>query len=321
MSKIKVVVTDDRYGSYDIEREILRSVDAEIEVYNFLSQEEAPEKLKEAHAVLMNCFDMNRNIIQSLENCRVISRYGVGFDNVDVDAASEKRIWVANVPDYAIEDVSDHALGLLLCCIRKIRYKDQAVRSGRWNVHDEQKCFRIRGKTLGIIGHGHIGRAFHRKVRSLGLGKILICDPYIDAASVEALGSIPASLKTVIKESDYISVHVPLTEETRHFLSRAEFSAMKNHVIIINTSRGPVLDEEAVIWALQNGEIGYAGLDVFETEPLPDSSPLKTMDNVILTDHAGWYNEESVVELKSKAAKNIVSVFTSGKPEYPVNNL
>lgn len=321
MSARKVVVTDDRFGSYDIEIDLLKSIHAEVEVHSCLSQEEAPAVLRDADAVLVNCFDMNGPVIASLEKCGIISRYGVGVENVDIEAASKRNIWVCNVPDYASEDVSDHALALLLSCIRKITYKDRMVRSGKWNVHDDQKSYRIKGKTLGIIGHGNIGRTFHLKVRSLGLKEILVWDPYINPAEIAKLGGTPSSFQRLIRESDYISVHVPLGEETRHFIGRGEFSVMKNQAIIINTSRGPVIDEEAAAWALKTGEIGYAGLDVFETEPLPAASPLRTLDNVILTDHAGWYNAESVIELKRKAAENIVSFFHSGKPVYPVNNI
>ena len=319
--KKKVAVIDDRFDSYEIEAGILEPLGAELEVHPSLSREEAPAVLKNTDAVLMNCFDMNETIIYSMEKCGIISRYGVGTDNVDIQAASKKGIWVSNVPDYASEDVSDHAFALLLACVRKITYKDRMIRSGRWNVHQDQKSRRIRGKTLGIIGHGNIGKAFHRKTASLGLNRTLVWDPYISPAEITRLGGTPASLRMIFEKADYISIHVPLSEETRHFIGREEFSAMKNDVILINTSRGPVIDEEAAAWALETGEIGYAGLDVFETEPLPESSPLKTMDNVILSDHAGWYNVESVMELKRKAAENIASYFETGKPVYPVNKV
>lgn len=321
MNTKKIVVTDDRFGSYDIETEILKSYNAEIEVHHHLTREQAPSVLEEADAVLVNCFDMNEAVISRLKRCGIISRYGVGVDNVDIQAAARKNIWVSNVPDYASEDVSDHALALLLACIRKITHEDRMVRSGRRDMDSRQKSFRIKGKTLGIIGHGNIGGALHRKVRSFGLKQILVWDPYVKPDEITRLGGVPSSFPGIIEKSDYISIHVPLSRETARFIGRDEFSAMKNHAIVINTSRGDVIDEKALVRALETGEIGYAGLDVFETEPLPESSPLRTMDNVILTDHTGWYSVESVSELKRKAALNIASYFDSGKPVTPVNRV
>ncbi len=321
MSRFTVVIADDRYASYNEEEEVLREVDAEVRVFRAGSVEDARRAFASAHGILVNLFPITADLIESLEGCRVISRYGVGYDNVDVEAATRKQIWVTFVPDYCFEEVADHALALLLCCIRKVGYKDRMVRQGKWNTHRDQPCYRVEGRTLGIIGYGNAAHTLLRKVSGLGFGRVLMCDPYVRASTIKAAGAVPVDLPVLLAESDYISVHVPLTPETRHMIGRAELSLVKPGAILVNTARGPVVDEMALAEALASGRLGGAGLDVFETEPLPESSPLRKLDTVVFTDHAGWYSEESVVELKTKAARNVAAVLAGGKPPYPVNRL
>jgi D-3-phosphoglycerate dehydrogenase len=280
---------------------------------------EAREVFASADAILVNLFPMTADIIEAMPRCRVISRYGVGYDNVDVEAATRKGIWVARVPDYCFEDVAEHALALLLGCVRKIAYKDRMVRQGRWNLHRDQPCYRMAGRTLGIIGYGNSGRCLHRKVLGFGFSRVLVHDPNVRSSIIAAAGAQAAGFHALLVESDYISVHVPLTPDTRHMIGRAELSLAKKGAILVNTSRGSVLDEQAVAEALRDGQLAGAGLDVFEEEPLPRGSLLRTLDNVIFTDHAGWYSEESVVELKTKAAQNVAAVLAGGAPVYPVN--
>ncbi len=321
MSNYKVVVTDDRYGSYKEENEVLSELGITVEVHTFTSPEVARASLKDADAVLVNLFPLTKDIIDSMENCKVIVRYGVGYDNVDVEAATAKGIWVSRVPDYSLEDVSDHALALLLSSVRKIAYKDRMVRQGKWNLHKDQPAFRIAGKTLGLVGFGAIARVMFRKVSGLGLEKILIYDPYVPDSEIEKLGGVPAGLNELVSQSEFISIHAPLTKETEGIIGRNEFEKMKKGSILVNTSRGPLVDEEALYHALKNGRIAAAGIDVFNTEPLIDSSPLRELENITLSDHAGWYSEESIVELKTKVARNVLSVLKGGKPVYPVNEL
>ena len=319
MSRFTVVIADDRYAAYDEEKAVLAEVDAEVRVFASSSPSEAKRAFAPADAILVNLFPMTADIIESLSKCRVISRYGVCYDNVAVDTATRKGIWVTFVPDYCFEEVADHALALLLGCIRKIGYKDRMIRQGMWNLHRDQPCYRVEGRTLGILGYGNAAHTLLRKVSGLGFGRVLMCDPYVRASTVKAAGAVPVDLPTLLAESDYISVHVPLTPETRHIIGRAELALVKRGAILVNTARGPVLDERAVADALRSGQLGGAGLDVFEEEPLPRNSPLRQLDNVIFTDHAGWYSEESVVELKTKAARNAAAVLVGGRPPYPVN--
>jgi D-3-phosphoglycerate dehydrogenase / 2-oxoglutarate reductase len=321
MSRFKVVIADNRYASYHEEESVLHEIDAAVEIFASSSAAAARKTFAAADAILVNLFPMTADIIEGLSKCQVISRYGVGYDNVDVEAATRKGIWVARVPDYCFEDVADHALALLLACVRKIPYKDRMVREGRWNLHKDQPCYRMAGRTLGIIGYGNAGRCLHRKVFGFGFARVLVCDPNVRASVIRAAGAVPVPFSNLIAESDFISLHVPLTAETRHMIGAAQLAAGKRGAILVNTSRGPVVDEQALAEALRNGQLAGAGLDVFEEEPVPRGSPLRSLDNVIFTDHAGWYSEESVVELKTKAAQNVAAVLTGGAPAYPVNRV
>ncbi len=321
MSRFTVVIADNRYSSYDEEKAVLSEVSAEVRIFRSQSAEEARAAFSDADAILVNLFPMTAEIIDGLPKCRVISRYGVGYDNVAVEAATRRGIWVTFVPDYCFEEVADHALALLLCCIRKVGYKDRMIRQGKWNVHRNQPAYRVEGRTLGILGYGNAAHTLLRKVSGLGFGRTLMCDPYVRTSTIKAAGAVPVDLPTLLMESDYISVHVPLTPETRHMIGRAELALVKPGAILVNTARGPVLDEAALADALRDGRLGGAGLDVFEIEPLPAESPLRQLDNVVFTDHAGWYSEESLVELKTKAARNAAAVLSGKVPPYPVNRV
>jgi D-3-phosphoglycerate dehydrogenase len=320
MAALRVMVTDDRYGSYSEEEKVLKKIGAAVEVYNLGDEKQAIEVLREADGILVNLHPLPARVIAALERCKVISRYGVGYDNVDVDQATAKGIWVARVPDYCLEDVSDQALALLLACIRKVAFKDRRIREGGWNLHKEQPSFRIAGKTLGLIGYGAIARTLHRKVSGFGLDRVLVFDPFLDPQTITKNGGQAVDLRSLLKESDYVSVHAPLNDKTRGMIAARELSQMKKSGILINTSRGPLLDEKAVAEALADGKIAAAGLDVFESEPLPEQSPLRRLENVVLSDHAGWYSEESVAELKTKAAQNVLEVLEGRPPLYPVNH-
>lgn len=319
MEKYKIVVTDNRYSNYLEENTVFKELGVKVQIHDFAGPAEAVEVLKDADAVLVNLFSMTKDIINAMDTCKIISRYGVGYDNVDVDAATQKGIWVARVPDYSIEEVSDHALALLLSSVRKIAYKDRMIRSGKWNLHKDWPAFRIAGKTLGLIGFGAIARTLFRKVSGFSLEKVLVYDPFVHPNEIVKTGGTPVSLDSLLENTDYISIHAPLTEETKGMIGRDQFLKMKNSCIVINTSRGPLVNEHDLFTALKEGQIAAAGIDVYETEPLPEVSPLRTLDNIILTDHAGWYSEESIVELKTKAAQNILQVLKGKPPVYPVN--
>lgn len=321
MSKFTVVVTDDRFGAYREERKVLGEIGAELEVMNLSTEQEAIAALSHADGILLNLFPLTAGIITSLVRCKVISRYGVGYDNVDVETATRKGIWVCRVPDYCHEEVSDQTLALLFGCVRKVAYKDRKIREGKWNLHKDLPTFRLAGKVLGIVGFGGVGNSLNRKAASLGFSEILVYDPLVDPSLIEKAGARPVPLALLLERSDYISLHVPLNADTSGMIGEREIAGMKQTAILVNTSRGPVIDQDALCAALREGRIGGAGLDVFKKEPIPADSPLLTLDTVVLSDHAGWYSEESVIELKTKAARNVAAVLSGGKPPYPVNSL
>jgi len=318
MAKYKVVVSDNRHGDYSIEAAVLKPIDAEVVIENCSTEEEMIIACKDADGVLLDQAPMTAKVIESLTKCKVISRYGVGYDNVDVEACTKKKIYVANVPDYCMEDVSDHAMALFFSCVRRITLRDKQVRQGGWNM-DRSGIYRIKDKVFALMGFGNIARCLIRKLSGLGLKKILVYDPYVSKEIIEALGAQKADLETVLAEADYISLHMPVTPETRGIIDKKAFSLMKNTAILINTARGPLIDEEALIDALSNGKIACAGLDTHNKEPLPGDSPLIKMDNCILTDHVGFYSDESMKELHTKIAQNIKAVLEGGNPIYPVN--
>jgi D-3-phosphoglycerate dehydrogenase len=319
MGVFRVVVTDDRFGSYEEEKSVLDSIGCSIEVCNLANGQEAVAKLQDAEGILVNMFPMTADVIRSLLACRVLSRYGVGYDNIDVAAATAKGIWVTRVPDYGFEEVSDHALAMLLALARNLPQVDQRVREGGWNLKNEYRNHRIRGCVLGIVGFGLIGRTLCRKVTGLGLARVLVYDPYLDGKVISRCGAEAVDLSTLLAAADFVSLHVPLSAETKALIGKEEFRRMKPNAILVNTSRGPVVNERDLVWALENGTIGGAGLDVYENEPLAPDSRLKSFPRVILTDHTAYYSEEAVVELKRKAAENVAEVLTGGTPRYPVN--
>jgi D-3-phosphoglycerate dehydrogenase len=320
---MKIVITDDRFGWIDEEKRVF--ADAELVAADCLTEEDLIRACAGAEGILLNQAPMTERVIQTLDRCRVISRYGIGYDNVDIRAAEKKGIWVTNVPGYCTEEVAEHALGLLLACVRAIPEKDRAVRRGEWNINRPIK--RMSGRVLGIVGFGVTGRAFWEKVQSFAFSRILIADPR-GASKLAALrekkeyASLKAeavSFEELIGQSDFISFHVPLNESTRHCINGKTIAGMKDGVILINTARGAVSDEGALAEALRTGKIAAAGLDVFEREPLPQGHPFSDLPNVILTDHSAYYSAESVSELKTRTALNAREVLEGRIPKTPVN--
>jgi D-3-phosphoglycerate dehydrogenase / 2-oxoglutarate reductase len=317
--KTQVYVTDDRYGDYSIEQEILAEVDAEIVVCDLHDPSIAKTTLAKADAILLNLFDMNANIIASLKNCRVISRYGVGIDNVDVAAATKAGIWVARVPSYCVDEVAVHTIGLLLGAIRRIPARDRLVRAGAWNLQNTQKVHRMAGRRLGIIGFGAVGREVYKRLSTFQLAETLVYDPSKDPDYVREAGAEPVPLQTLLQESDYVTIHAPLSEATTGLIDREKLALMKPGAILVNTARGKIVNQADLVEALQEGRLAYAALDVMDTEPPAADDPILALDNIILTDHCAYYSEQSISELKAKTAYNVLEVLKGRSPVYPVN--
>lgn len=320
--KYKVVVTDLGYSSYEPEKEILEKAGASLVLMNSSDEEDILAGARDTDALITRKAPITRHIIQKLEKCRIICRYGVGYDNIDIVAAAEKGIPVCNVPDYCMEEVSDQALALLLSCARKVTTNDKKIRRGDWNITRRNPVYQIRKRTMGIIGLGRIGLTFLRKIKPLVSEEILVCDPYLDQEKMgKEYGVRMVDMEVLLREADFISLHVPLTEETLHLINDERISQMKSSAILINTSRGPVVEETALYMALKEGRLNSAGIDVFEKEPIPSDSPLLALDNIVLSDHAAWYSEESELELKKKLAENVVRALRGEKILHIVNQL
>ncbi|HDI6153191.1 TPA: C-terminal binding protein, partial [Escherichia coli] len=280
------------------------------------SLEEKLRQVSNADAIMVREATVSRPMIEAMQQCRVIVRYGVGVDNIDSQAAKEKGIYVANVPDYGSEDVAEHALALLLAATRRIATRSRDVRDGQWGIGQREPMFRLAGKILGVVGFGRISRCFVQKASGIGFKRILVVDPLLTDEQASQAGVTRVNLDTLCREADFISLHAPLTPDTHHLIGEAELAKMKPSAVLVNTSRGGLIDEQALINALLQQRIFAAGLDVFESEPLSAKSPLLQMDNTLCTDHTAWFTEESVVELQSKAAHEVRRAFEG---EHPLN--
>jgi D-3-phosphoglycerate dehydrogenase / 2-oxoglutarate reductase len=305
-----VYVVGPGYRSYETEGAILAPFGvAAIET----TSPEAPDfsaALARADAVLVREAKIDRAVIERLTRCKVIARYGIGVDNVDLEAARERRIYVANTPGYGVDEVSTHALALLLAVARRIPSRDRAVRAGAWNSGQDQPMHSLSGRTVGLVGYGRIAREFRKKLEPFVPKRTLVVDPYLaeDPPGVERV-----DIATLCAEADLISLHAPLTSDTRHVIGAPELARMRPTTILVNTARGGLVDEAALVDALRDRRLFGAGLDVFEQEPPPADHPLWTLDNVVVSDHTAWYSEASVHELQTRASQEVARVL-SGRP-------
>ena len=313
----KIVVIEPGYLNYSAEESILQNWDPQFVVVPAnASLEEKLRQVSNADAIMVREATVSRPMIEAMQQCRVIVRYGVGVDNIDSQAAKEKGIYVANVPDYGSEDVAEHALALLLAATRRIATRNRDVRDGQWGIGQREPMFRLAGKILGVVGFGRISRCFVQKASGFGFKRILVVDPLLTDEQASQAGVTRVNLDTLCREADFISLHAPLTPDTHHLIGEAELAKMKPSAVLVNTSRGGLIDEQALINALLQQRIFAAGLDVFESEPLSAKSPLLQMENTLCTDHTAWFTEESVVELQSKAAHEVRRAFEG---EHPLN--
>jgi D-3-phosphoglycerate dehydrogenase len=321
MARYKVVVVNLGYECYDVERQILEPIGAELILARDDCQtaDDVLAIARDADGILVREAPIPGRVLKSLKRCKVIVRYGVGVDNIDLEVARQKKIFVANLPGYGTEEVSDHAVALLLACIRGLWVRDRRLRQGILETDITDEIYRTTGKTLGLIGYGQIGQAFHRKWKGFLPQKVLIYDPLVTGEVIRKRGGREADLETLLAQSDYISLHMPLTPETKQMINASALRKMKPSAILINTSRGEVIDEKALVRALEENWILAAGLDVFEDEPPRQDHPLLKLRNVVLSGHVGWYSKDSVEELQTRGAKEIRKVLTGERPNCWVN--
>jgi len=298
----------------------LAKANAELVSADCATEDEMIEAAKDADAIITWGAQITRRVMEALPKCKVIVRYGVGFDTIDVDAATDNDILVVNVPDFCWEEVSNHAITLLLACAKKLALLNDLTKQGLWaeSKRAQAPMGSIYGQTLGIIGCGNIGRITARKAQCFGL-KILGYDPYVDKSLAKESGITLVSLPELLKESDFVSVHALLNKETWHLIGEGEFKQMKPTAYFINTSRGSVVDEPALIKALQEKWIAGAALDVFEKEPVDSDNPLLKMDNVVVTPHSASYSDVAFKRLRTSVGQEAARVLSGRWPKNVVN--
>jgi len=313
----KVVITDGGYASYDCERSVLEPLGCEI-VVNEGTAEPLEKICTDAAGLLVRQSLIGKPLIGKMPECKVVARYGIGVDNVDLDECAKAGIVVANTPGFCVEDVSTHAIALIFAQIRRVVSHDRRIRAGEWDIGSAEPIHRERGRTLGLVGFGAIPQCLRDKVAGFGF-EVIVFDPFISDELAAEKNVTKVELNELFERADYVSVHAPLNDKTRGMIGAEQFRLMKPTSFIVNTARGPVIDEKALAEALKAGELGGAGLDVWETEPPPPDSPLREMPNVILSDHAGWYSEESLVNMQTRAAEAVAAVLSGERPESVVN--
>jgi len=318
MSSPVIAIADSPFPSLDPVKAALAKLDPEFRLSKSSSAEDILEVARDADAIIVCYAQITAEIINQLTKCKVIARTGLGVDNIDIPAAKAKNIVVTYVPDYCLREVSDHAMALLLALARKVTLANKLAQEGRWEMPAVQPIYRLEGRVLGLVGFGNIPRALVPKAKAFGL-KVITTDPFVAEEHLNTHDVKNVSFDELLAQSDFISVHAPLLPQTRHLFNEEAFKKMKKGAYIINTARGPLIDEKALIAALDSGHLAGAGLDVIETEPMPKDSPLIGRDNLILTPHTGFYSAESLVELQTKAATDVARILQGEAPVYPAN--
>lgn len=302
-SELKLVVTDHAFRDTPQEQAAAAAGGASFTGYQCRGEDETLEVVRGANVVLNNFAPMTRKVMAAMAPGAVVIRYGVGVDNVDLAAARDLGVHVCNVPDYGVDEVADHAAAMTLALARKLDSYDSGIRAGEWKIDRIVGGLRsLRDSTVGLIGLGRIARAYAARMAAFGC-RITGFDPFIPDDQIRAAGITPLPRDEVIASANILSLHVPLTPETRHLIDRAAIARMREGAILINCSRGGLIDEDALAAALISGHLSGAGLDVFETEPLPAASALRQAPHVIMSPHAAFFSDASVDTLQRLASE------------------
>jgi D-3-phosphoglycerate dehydrogenase / 2-oxoglutarate reductase len=312
-----IAITDIVFPSLDPAMAALARIDPEIRRAKSASTADILAVARDADAILVTYAKLPGDLLRALARCKVIGRFGLGVDNIDIKAAAERGIVVTYVPDYCMQEVSDHAMALILALARKIAFSNALVQAGRWEMRPVAPLRRLNGQVLGLIGFGNIPRALAPKAKAFGLN-VIAHDPYVDSKVFAGFGVEGVSFEDLLARADFISLHAPLTPATRGLLNAAAFARMKKGAAIVNTARGPLIDEPALVAALDSGQAAGAALDVVASEPLAKDSPLLRRDQVILTPHTAFYSVEALDELQTKCAADVARVLSCEPPVYPV---
>jgi len=316
-SKFKVLITDPYHKNFNTEKEILAEINAVVRVGHCKTEEDIIRLGSEMDGLLVSYVPIRKKVIENLHKCKVIVKYSVGLDNIDLEAATQKKIYVANVPRYCVEEVSTHTLALLLNLVRKISKYDQSVKRGSWDPLVGDPIFRLENRVLGIIGFGNIGKTVAEKFRPFKLS-IIVYDPFVNSKLISEHSAKKVKLETLFRQSDYISLHCPLNEYTEHLIDFKEIEIMKKGVFIINTSRGEIINLKALYKAIKDEKIAGAALDVLEKDP-PFLTDIMNTDKIIYTPHVAWNSVEAETELRKSAAQEVKRVLEGGRPLNLVN--
>lgn len=299
----RVVVTDYTFPTLEPERNVLSKVGGTVEGHQCKTEDDVLQAVGDAKVVLAQFAPITRKVLEHLGSGATVVRYGVGVDTIDLDAAKEIGVKVAYVPDYCLDEVAEHTAALLLTLLRCIPTLDRGVRAGRWDgIELAKPLLPFKETTVGLIGLGRIGSEVVARLRAFGFS-FLVYDPYLSQTQADELGVTLTELDKLFGEADAITLHIPLTERTWHFINGERLGQMKPTAVLVNTARGGLVDLDALVAALQTGSVRAAALDVFEQEPLPESSPLRELDNLLLTPHIAWYSERAIERLQQLAAE------------------
>jgi D-3-phosphoglycerate dehydrogenase / 2-oxoglutarate reductase len=318
MPRTLIAITDSPFPSLDPAKKALARLDPEYRMSKSASADDILAVARDADAILVTYAKLPGELLRQLKSCKAIGRFGLGVDNIDLPAAKRLGIAVNYVPDYCLREVSDHAMALLLSLARKVTLSNKLVQSGRWEVPPLVPLRRLEGQSLGLVGFGNIPRALAPKAKAFGL-QVLTHDPYVSNDVLNAAGVEGVTFDDLLGRSDFVSVHAPLMPATRSLMNAAAFAKMKKGAFFINTARGPLVDEQALVAALDSGQLGGAALDVVATEPLAKDSPLLGRDNVIITPHTAFYSVEALEELQTKCASDVARVLGGQKAVYPIS--
>jgi len=317
---LKVVITDHRFQNVEQERRAVEEAGGELVIAQITEEDQLAELCKDADGVLTVRAPITRRVIEAMQHCRIIVRYGIGIDSVDIPAATERGIMVANVPDYCVDEVSDQALTFLLMLSRQMIPAISLAREERWSISKMPNLHRLRGQTCGLAGCGKIGSLLAGKAAALGM-HVLVYDPYLSESRSRDMGAELGSFDALLTRADYISLHMPLNDQTHHLFGEATFAKMKSTACIINTARGGLIDEAALLVALDSGKIFGAGLDVMESETsfTPTGRALVNHPKVIVTPHTAWLSEEARRTLQARAVEQVMACLKGETPYGLVN--
>ncbi|WP_156288381.1 C-terminal binding protein [Oceanobacillus salinisoli] len=319
----KITIIDHEWENTKIEEDLIDLYSTaenpiKLSVLQSQNKSEIIQAAKESDAIIIMYANIDREILEAVPNLKLVSRYGIGINMVDVDAATECNTMVANVNDYCVDEVSDHALASIMAAARRLVQYNNLTRNGDWDFKQVPIPLRANKAIIGLLGYGKIPKRLAEKLKAIGY-QVYAYDPFVDKDTMSGDGVIKASIEEIMKESDFISVHVPLIKDTYHLIGKKEIEMMKSSAYIVNTARGPIIDENALVEALQENKIAGAFLDVTEEEPLPSEHILRSLEQVVLTPHSAWYSVDAFREIREKAIMNVIE-YSQGKiPSYLIN--